>query len=830
MNTDSLEILRKEIAPQIQSGRCALLLGAGFSYVNSSIKYGPLADGTKLISDILKRCGKTPGSKTTLKDAYQYGKREDKEFDQYFTDRFTVGQVFLWQSRLFQYPWARLYTTNIDNVLNIALSDANRLGKTAGEFKFFNYSDEGLISNTIGCLPVITIHGTAQKLSEGFIFSSLEYSKAASKTLDWHNDLAAWMLAGGLLVIGNQLDESDFDTYLSRRESQYTAYARAQNWIVMPDPDPIKSENYIAAGFKIIDATAEEFFTELYRILPTRTIGDIVISTIPTAARAAASLQAMTWFKGSFSLVFDAIEHAKTQQGILRHYLTGVDPDWFYIINNAHATTTREKQLADKIQENVRENATGTGILHILGPSGSGKTTALKEALIELSRTVKYIYEFDSNKIIDEDFLKQIIERFQEKSVFVFYSSADYFYAIRKISDRLKDREIPYCLFILEDRISEYNKNARHLTGSGVTPTQFHLDSLSFHDARSIAIKMEEAGLRFELFSEFDADHRARIILDKERGFSGDLLSTMFSLTTHENFEQKIYRDYTSVSGQALDILNLVAMINAQGHEVPLEWIAGGLGEKFDTITRLLKKDLAGIVIISSGSAFVKCRHRIIAEYYFKNCIQGKGKFEPLVGILEYLSRQFSVPDIKYHPLSYKVYRDLITLNFLYDKYFPIATRQEDCERTYHELQKYYGTDGIFWLQFGRFYRRTSRLKDAVDCFRIGLEFYNSYQTQHALGQATLEQFIEGGGKDHELYNEGVQILDRQQRENSSDPYPMTTLIDLLWKVLEIQPNNDDASLRIKDSINTGMKKFRKDSAFMDVAIRAMSSGQSKSN
>ncbi len=825
MNADSLNILRNEIVPQVQSGRCALLLGAGFSYVNSSKKYGPLADGTKLISDILGRCGKIPGKKTTLKDAYQYGKREDKDFDEYFTDRFTVDQVFPWQAKIFQYPWARLYTTNIDNVLDVALVEAEKIGRTAGEFKFFNYADEGLISNTIGCLPVITIHGTVQKLNEGFIFSSLEYSKAASKTLDWHNDLAAWMLAGGLLVIGNQLDESDFDTYLSRRESHYGGSASAQNWIVMPDPDPIKLENYIAAGFKVIDSTAEDFFVELYKALPARTIGDIVLSTIPTAARAAASLQAMTWFKGSFSLVFEVIEKAKTQQGILRHYLTGEDPEWFYVVNSAHAATTRAKQLADAIQANVSENAKGTGILHVLGPSGSGKTTALKEALLKLSRTVKFIYEFDANRVIDEDFLRQIIERFQEKSIFVFYSSADYFYAIRKICDRLKNRDLSYCLFILEDRISEYGKNARHLTGSGITPIQFHLDSLSFEDARSIAVKMEEAGLRFKLFSEFDADHRARIILDKERGFGGDLLSTMFSLTTHENFEQKIYRDYISVGGRALEVLNLVAMINAQGHEVPLEWVAGALGEKFDAVTRLLKEDLAGIVINPFGSASVKCRHRIIAEYYFEKCIQGKGEFESLVGILEYLSRQFTVPDIKHHPLSYKVYRDLITLNFMYDKYFSQETRREDCERAYHELQRSYGKDGIFWLQFGRFYRKMGRLREAVDCFRIGLEFYDSYQTQHALGQAVLEQFIEGGGEAQELYDEGVGILDRQRLENSLDPYPMTTLIDLLWKVLEINPQNNDASRRIKDCVNSGLKIFRGDLAFMDVATRVMSSG-----
>ena len=147
--------------------------------------------------------------------------REITNFPKFLAECFTVQSILPWQEKLFHYSWNKIYTTNIDNVLNVAFSEANRKGKTAGDFTFFNYSDPSLVSNTIGSIPVVTIHGTCKKLDEGFIFSTLKYAKASNRVLDWHRDLAAKMMTGGVIVVGNQMDETDFDSYLVSRESAY---------------------------------------------------------------------------------------------------------------------------------------------------------------------------------------------------------------------------------------------------------------------------------------------------------------------------------------------------------------------------------------------------------------------------------------------------------------------------------------------------------------------------------------------------------------------------------------------------------------------------------
>ncbi|MBL0284124.1 MAG: SIR2 family protein [Zoogloea sp.] len=92
--------------------------------------------------------------------------------------------------KIFSYLWNRIYTTNIDNVLSVAYQQAKSKGKTSADFALFNYTDPNLASNTIGRIPVVSIHGDIKRASEGFIFSSLgvrqgHQAKYLTGTTNW---------------------------------------------------------------------------------------------------------------------------------------------------------------------------------------------------------------------------------------------------------------------------------------------------------------------------------------------------------------------------------------------------------------------------------------------------------------------------------------------------------------------------------------------------------------------------------------------------------------------------------------------------------------------
>lgn len=826
MDESTKDHIREHIAPQVYNGKISLLLGAGFSRDNPSAA-GHLPDGIGLRDLILSKCGRVAGARTTLRDAYLLGQKDIPKFDDFLAECFRATDVHEWQQRIFQYPWGRIYSTNIDNVLRLAHDRAQKKGMTGNDYSFFNYIDQNITSTSIGTIPVVSIHGTCERLSDGFIFSSLEYARASMKVLDWHQDLAARIVAGGVIVVGNQLDESDIDSHIVQRESTYGRSIPEQNWIVMPNPDEIKAENYRKAGFYVVDSTASEFFEEIFRNVKPRTVGEIVLETVPGVKNAAQKRKAMTWFKSAFDPVLTQLEESRSKKGILRHFLTGADPDWLYIYHDVYAVTANIRSLTQRILSTLGSGSTGFHALHVIGPSGSGKTTAIKAALKSVVANYTYVYEFRNEGDVDTYLLRELIGAFTEKSIFVFYSAAAFYYAVNVIDERLHDRESPLCLFILEDRLNDYQRNSRQLADT-VTSDVFKMQPLDFEDAKTLAQKIDDVGIIIPSFSDKSISRRGRLIQDKERGFNGDLLSALFSLTTHENFERKIFEEYHKIpSPLARSILDVVAIVNSFGLNLPVDYVAGFTNSSVDEVLRCLREDLDGMAQIAEGSATVKCRHRVISEYYFRDCISGQGDVELMVGILEFLSRQFTVDDIKTHPLPYRIYKELISFEFLYKEYFPSISRSSDSEAVYHAAQSFFNRDGIFWLHYGRFYRKKGKLELAIDCFRTGLVFFRSFQTIHSLGLALLEKYREDGCQDFATYKEGVELLEgERQRRGSNDPYPSTALIEQLLKIREAGVVPAGSAELLRQVINGGLKHFRDDPHFSRAFRKYMASEQ----
>ena len=152
--------------------------------------------------------------------------------------------------------------------------------------------------------------------------------------------------------------------------------------------------------------------------------------------------------------------------------------------------------------------------------------------------------EFNSSNGIDLGKFISIISGFSEKSkaIFVFYNSTEFYYAINSISSELHDKIKSYCLFILEDRQYEYKANSRHLSDVLTAPQIFEFGALSYDDATAICSKINSHAIKLGDFSELSLERQAGKLMSRELGFNGDLLSALYSLTTHENFETKIHK------------------------------------------------------------------------------------------------------------------------------------------------------------------------------------------------------------------------------------------------------------------------------------------------
>lgn len=820
MNSQTIHIIKNVISPVIQAGEATLLIGAEFAQRNPSYT-SLIPNSIGLRDSLLEACGKRPGPRTTVKDAFAYAERELNNFEDFLKNCFRAKKTFTWQDQIFQYVWKRIYSTGVDDVLQTSYKKMKLAGRNSGEFSFVNYAQATYSTYSIGTIPVISIHGTVEEKNLGFIFSNSEYGPIArKKIMDCYNEVISQVMIGGIIVIGDSMEESDLEIQLSflRRNSAPNEPSR-KNWLIISNPDDIKRENYAAAGFEVIDASPEEFFQTAFASIDPISFKELAQQELPLTKRNGGGIKPMIWFKNTFNSVISEIEKASSETGIVRNFITGSHPQWFFIENNAHAETPKIITLRKRIAALMAENQSGVGILNIVGPSGSGKTTAIRSSLKGLVTTYPYIYEYESGNEVDVDYLISILSNFSKKSIIVFYSAAAFYYTVNALASRLLENKYPYVLFILEERTNTYRKNRHHLADNADSSIDFEFGRISFPDAKAIAEKIKGFGMIFSNFSEHSIDRQARIIMDSEQGYNGDLLPTLFSLTTHENFQDKISAEYRAIADlSAKEILDVIATINSLGFPIPMNYITGFLDITPNTLQHYLNHDLMEIVIPLRPKMEVMCRHRVIADFYFDQFVNGKGRVEIVVKMLEFLSRQFTIADIRLHPLAYEIYKKIISFGFLYEAYFPKDSRIKDTERTYHEAQKFFGLDGVFWLQFGRFYRKTRQLDNAIDCFRTGLTFYDSFQTRHSLGTVLLEKYIENNCTDLILYEEGIEILEKERiRRGPLDPYPTTTLCKLLLTIIKKKPTMTQAADLFLSTVNHGIKNFKDDTIFNKV-------------
>ena len=124
-------MLNKEVASSIFSGDSILFYGAGFSYgnVNSVGQIIPLT--SQLNEKLQKESGLEYEEWVDIQSSSEYfiEKNGSNALIKMLRENFFVDEVKSWQINLAKYPWKRVYTTNYDNVFEVASAKAKKIRK-----------------------------------------------------------------------------------------------------------------------------------------------------------------------------------------------------------------------------------------------------------------------------------------------------------------------------------------------------------------------------------------------------------------------------------------------------------------------------------------------------------------------------------------------------------------------------------------------------------------------------------------------------------------------------------------------------------------------------
>ena len=156
------DLIKQEDIYNIFSGESILFLGAGFSVENKNAKGDLLPSGKRLSIELQQAANiQFPDENIGLDIASEYfiEKVGKTKLVNFLKERFTVSDCFDWQKDLLALPWKRIYTTNYDNVLELASTLSNNHRRTiAVDSKLDNVDN---LENTI-----IHINGFIDNITE----------------------------------------------------------------------------------------------------------------------------------------------------------------------------------------------------------------------------------------------------------------------------------------------------------------------------------------------------------------------------------------------------------------------------------------------------------------------------------------------------------------------------------------------------------------------------------------------------------------------------------------------------------------------------------------
>ena len=803
-----------EIVPLITNGEMALFIGAGCSIGTPAINGLSIPSTRELIERICKGCGypESDYKDADLQTAFSIGQTDIDNFDNFLVSNFTCETPKVWQTNILRLWWRIIFTTNIDDVFDKSIELVKKDSRQYPEYKVFNYLEREPIIRIPTSPEIVKIHGSINKIKDGFVFDSISYADNTVKQSDWIRLCALHITHGNCLFVGSRFKESDIDAAIRSRRLWDGQEQTGKNWIILDEFNSLEKTSYERKGITPLKATAEEFFNLIYDNVQYVSPEKFIKRKAPYLLDTKRNTKSHAWFSENLEHVRESITYWSSKTGPFSRFYFGDMPDWFYISHKVPATFGRTNDILNCIRE-FKDNTDRIKLINIIGPVGTGKTTTALQVLAILSETETNIYNFSGINGIQVEYLWDVLKDIKGLVVIYIDAAANHYYAVNEILQRASSTATGCKLCIItEDRTTQHYRNNRHLYQIPLSSTKkIECQNLNRDDATSLLNKAIELGINYEKLKNLSREKQLELILDYDNGYKGDLLATLYDLSSGESYIKKINDEYFEISNEkAKSVYEIISLVTACRLPLPLNYLSEVSGLSITSVLELLKEELNGKIhkkTHQDSLISITSRHYSIAEFHMKKCFD-KGTIKNIIiKLMDCMSSKFSIEDIKLHPISYRIYRNILSYHFLTEQIFTKSNEYPFIHDIYSHCQTLFSKDGVFWLQYGRFLEKDNKIPEAIHCFRRGLDLYDSFQIRHALGHLLLKKYRKEGLKDRNEYDEGVAWLEAEIKSRGNDSFPYTSLISELTKILKIQPSNDGVKEKLKYHVQQAMNE-----------------------
>lgn len=751
------ERFKAEMLQSVSKGKMAIFLGAGFSYTAEASSGGriPMAsDIAKKIADFagLKIKGDRPLSRVYDAAVESKGKHEVNEFlrIQY------SGCQATWQKIIPEFLWKRIYTTNIDDVLNSALK---KCSSPVQGFDYKNYNDRFEHPREIDDTQVISLHGTVRKSRAGFVFGGKEYATAIKENLSWHIKFSEDYATGGIVFVGSQMMEPDLELYTLYRSNMGSVrgHGRYDSFLVLPDVDDVLISAMAANGIACIEATGEEFFNWLNdNIHEKLRRSQIIAKRLPEIARYTSETDRNAYirFKNQFHFLSEDEVFSRPEYEI-HDFFSGDTPDWWDIQEKNDAILTPVDAL---IHELTSKDSIVVGVR---GSAGCGKTATLMRTAYELMQKGWQVYFYEDEGQIDVFSARKVIRSIkQEKALIVVDNVGDTIDQVNELITGLgllsRDNKLQV-KFLLGER---ENRLFRVLAGIKVTsPILFEVDSLNATDINRIIDKLEEK----DKLKQLRGKNRSDQIAFFKNFAENQLLVAMRELAYGARFDDIISNEYKSLkTTKAKRIYAAVALCHSQRHSVSPDVIYRALMDEIsrDEIEELIERGELRKVIVFTKDRKLATRHVSIAQSLLRSSKLGdslarKQKADLLTRLMKALAPVVNIKELvrgSAEALLAKAFMD-------YDHIENVFGEDEgSIEFFFKELKPLYEWNSKYWAQRALFESKRGHFSDAVDFANYAVKKDGHWTIRSASGLVHLRASCSTNKYDYQKAKELLQI------------------------------------------------------------------------
>ena len=592
---------------QFSKGSVVLFLGAGFSLCAKNTAGDPIPSTDNLTRLLWNLCftGDPFDETTQLQDIYETALNlRRKQLSDLMELSFSVDADSCpdWYRQLLSMPWLRIYTLNVDNLVEQILS----IIQTSRPLRIVSAITTAEPDFSESGLSIIYLNGMLADIPDHVTFARSQYAQRTGVDrayVQLRNDL----LFRSVVFIGASMEEGPLWQHLEMRGpsgQRGQREIRPRSYLVVPTLNRSKEALLTRYNVAWLPMTAHNFNeTILENMTHERHAGHIALNQLANAD--STSLEK-----------FPRAIHLATGDKATEEYLLGAEPTWADVTAGRVAMRECFDRLWEIVTE-IRASTSNRQFLVVTGTAGTGKSSAIMFAALRLEADGVQVAWMDSAMHFPRYAFRKALNS-EENLGALFINDADMYDG--RLSSMVVDalEKHPRLIVVCEMRSTKVERFARSHQVHDIESIEYTVPVLGDRDIDSILNVLDQEH-RLGRLKGLTRNERRKIF----EGQAGrQLLVAMHYATFGRDFGEKAKDELKEMTVDQQAIYGLISVASA--HRFPLGQDDIGIGcsdqgtSWLQTLDALVRRKL----IIQFNSGLFRARHRMIAQFVYESLVE----------------------------------------------------------------------------------------------------------------------------------------------------------------------------------------------------------------